>query len=107
MTGPTERWLPARKITGFLGELTLWLPGLHRATAFVPDSSTHPETFHLLYARDVGMILSREHRLIEAVLVRRNGAPALAGCYLVDMLHAADNFSRKNISGKMDDTSSR
>ena len=90
-----------------LGELTLSLPGLHGATAFIPDSSTHPESFHLLYVGDVGITLSCKHRLIEVDLVRRNGAPALAGCYIVYMLHAADNFSRKNISWKMDDKSSR
>ena len=76
-----------------LGELTLSLPGLHGATAFVPDSSTHPASFRLLYAGDAGITLSREYLLIEVDLVRRNGAPALAGCYLVDMLHAADIFS--------------
>ena len=76
-----------------LGKLTLSLSGLHGATAFVPASSTHSKTCHLLNAGDVGITLSREHRLIEVDLVRRNGAPALAGCCLVDMLHAADNFS--------------
>ena len=76
-----------------MGEVTLSLPGLHGTTAFVPDSSTHPASFRLLYAGDAGITLSREYRLIEVDLVRRNGAPALAGCYLVDMLHAADIFS--------------
>ena len=76
-----------------MGELTLSLSGLHGAKAFVPDSSIHPESFHLIYAGDVGITRSREHRLIEVDLVRRNDAPALAGCYLVDMLHAADIFS--------------
>ena len=82
MTGPTVRWLPAQKTTGFLGELTLSLPGLHGATAFVADSSTCPESFHLLYAGDAGITLPREHQLIDVHLVCRNGAPALAGCYL-------------------------
>ena len=63
-----------------LGELTLSLSGLHGAKAFVPDSSIHPESFHLIYAGDVGITRSREHRLIEVDLVRRNDAPALAGC---------------------------
>ena len=75
-----------------LGELMLSLSGLHGAIAFVPDYSTHPERFHLFYAGDAGITPSRERRLIEVELVLRNGAPALAGCYLVDMLHAADNF---------------
>ena len=65
-----------------LGELTLSLPGLHGATAFVPDSSTHPASFRLLYAGDAGITLPREHQLIDVHLVCRNGAPALAGCYL-------------------------
>ena len=76
-----------------LGELTLSLPGLHGATAFVPDSSAYHESFHLLYAGDAGIALSRDHRFVEVHFVRSNGAPALAGCYLVDMLHAADIFS--------------
>ena len=84
-----------------LGKLTLSLSGLHGATAFVPASSTHSKTCHLLNAGDVGITLSREHRLIQVDLVRRNGAPALAGCYLVDMLHAADTFStEKTYRGK-------
>ena len=77
-----------------LGELTLSLPGQVGATAFVP-ASTYPESFHLLYAGDADITLSPEHRLIEVDLVRPNGAPALAGCYLVDMLQAADNVSTK------------
>ena len=76
-----------------LGELTLSIPGIHGATAFFPDASTHQESFHLLYTGDSGMVISRDHRLIEVGLVRSNGAPALAGCYLLEMLHAADNFS--------------
>ena len=76
-----------------LGELTLSIPGIHGATAFFPDASTHQESFHLLYTGDSGMALSRDHRLIEIGLVRSNGAPALAGCNLLEMLHAADNFS--------------
>ena len=75
------------------GELTLSPPRLHGATAFVLDSSTHPESFHLFYAGDAGITLSRDHRLNEVDLVRRNGALALAGCYFVDMLHAADILS--------------
>ena len=76
-----------------LGELTLSLPGLLGATAFVPDSSTHQESLHLLYADDAGITLSRDHRLVEVNLVGSNGAPGLAGCYLVDMLHDVDKFS--------------
>lgn len=49
--------------TLFVGELTLSLPGLHGATAFVPDSSAHPESFHLLYADATGIALSHVHRL--------------------------------------------
>ena len=37
--------------------------------------------------------MSRGHRLVGVIFFRRNSAPALAGCYLVDMLHAADSFS--------------
>ena len=35
-----------------LGELTLSFPGLHGDTAVAPDSSSQPESFHLLYAGD-------------------------------------------------------
>ena len=62
-----------------LGKLTLSLPGFHGTTAFVPDSSTHPEGFQLLYAGDASITLPREYRLIEIDLVRRNDAPALVG----------------------------
>ena len=75
------------------GELMLSLSGSHVTTAFVLDSSAHHKNFHVLYAGVSGITFSRDHRLVEVDLVRSNGAPALAGCYLVDMLHAADNFS--------------
>ena len=76
-----------------LGELTLSLPGLQGATAFVPDSSAHPESFHLFYAGDTGFTLSHDRRLVHVDLVRSNGVSAFAGCYLVNMLHAATVFS--------------
>ena len=80
------------------GELTLSLPGLQGAAAFAPDSSAPPESFHLLYAGDTGITLSRDHRLVDVDLVCSNGAPALAGCYLVNLLHAAtDCFVEERI----------
>ena len=75
-----------------LGELTLPLLRLQGATAFVPDSWAHPESFHLL-AGDNGNSISRDHRLVDIDLVRSNGVPALAGCYLLNMLLAATDFS--------------
>ena len=93
MTAPTVRWLPRPDNARVLGELTLSPPGLHGATEFVPDSSAHHESFHLLCEDDAGITLSRNDGLVEVDLVRSNDAPALAGCYLVDMMHAADNFS--------------
>ena len=69
------------------------LPGLKGATAFVPGSSAHPQSFHILYAGDTGITSSRDHRLVDDDLVRSNGAPALAGWYLINMLHAASDFS--------------
>ena len=74
-----------------LGELTLLPPGLHGVTAFVPDSPTHPERFNQPYTDDAGITLSHDHRLVDADLARSSGAPPLAGCCLVDMLHTADN----------------
>ena len=75
------------------GALTLSLSGQHGATAFVPDLSTHRQSFHLLYGGDAGITLSHDHRLIEVDIVGRSGAPALTGCYLGDMLQAADTLS--------------
>ena len=89
-----------------LGELTLSLLGLHGAAAFVPDSSTHPDSFHLLYAGDAGITLSRDHRLIRVDLSRLSGAPALVGYYLVDMMHEVDNFSMEEHVVEMDANSS-
>ena len=83
------------------GALTLSLLGLHDATAFVPDYSAHHESFHLLYARNTGITLSRDRRLVDVDLVRSNGAPALVGCYFVNMLPAAaDFFHEKTCRGK-------
>ena len=62
---PYRTLAPRPEYNRILGELTLSLQGLHDATAFVPDSSTHPENFHLLYAGDASTTLFREHRLIE------------------------------------------
>ena len=75
-----------------MGELTPSLPGQHGTTTFVPDSPIHYESFHLIYAGDTGITLSRE-RLVNVNLARSNGAPALVGGYLVDVLHAAGDFS--------------
>ena len=76
-----------------LGELTLSLRELQGAAAFVTDSWAHPESCHLLYAGDTGSTLSRDHRLVDVDLVHSNGALALAGCYPVNMLRAATDFS--------------
>ena len=37
--------------------------------------------------------LTCDHQLVPVSLVRSNGAPALAGSYLADMLHGATDFS--------------
>ena len=75
-----------------LGELTLPLPGCD-AKVSVLDSSGHHESFHLIYAGDTGVMFSRDHRLVDVDVVRSNGARALAGCYLVDMLQRGRLFS--------------
>ena len=75
-----------------LGELTLSLPGLQGATAFMLDSWAHPASSHILYA-GTGIPLSRDYRLVDVELVHSNGAPALAGCYVVNMLHVASDCS--------------
>ena len=75
-----------------LREITPSLPRLHGATAFVADALAHQESFDLLYAGDAGFTLSRVHRLVEVDLVRSNGAPALAGCCIVEILQATDIF---------------
>ena len=60
---------------------------------FVPDFSASPKDFYLLYAGDTVVALSRGHRHVNVELVDNNGAPALAGCSIVGMLHAAADFS--------------
>lgn len=93
MTAPAVRWLPAHATIGFSESLMLWLPGLHGATAFVPDCSTHSGRFRLLYASDTGIALSFHDRLVDVGLVSSNGAQSLAGFSLVVTLHAAAEFS--------------
>ena len=61
--------------------------------AFVSDFSAPTSGYHLLDAGDRGKSLSRDHQLAQVSLVRSNGSPSSAGCYLVDMLRGSDNFS--------------
>lgn len=61
-------------------------PRARWSRSIVADASTPAERFRLLHADITGHSLSRD---VEVALVRRGGAPALAGCHLVDMLHAA------------------
>ena len=49
--------------------------------------------YHLRYAGDRGVSLSRDHQLVRVALVRKNGSSALAGRHLVDMLRGSANFS--------------
>ena len=60
--------------------------------AFASDFSAPTGGCHL-YAGDRGISLTRDHQLVPVSLVRSNGAPALAGSYLVDMIHGATDFS--------------
>ena len=87
MTAPTVSWLPARTVTGF------WESSRCRSQDCM---ATQPLLLTLrpnLKVSTCSTQVTPAHRLVEVDLVRRNGAPALAGCYLVEMLHAADNFS--------------
>ena len=58
--------------------LTLSQQGLDGAVALVA-TSTPTETFHLLHAGVIGLLLSCDHQLFDITLVRRGYAPALAG----------------------------
>ena len=89
MPAHTVLLLPAGAMIGF------WESSRCAAAAVVPDSSTHHETIH--HAGDAGITLYRDHLPIDVDLVCSNGAPALAGCYLVDMLHTAvDSCTEKH-----------
>ena len=63
------------------------------AVAFASDFSAPTGGYHLLYAGDRGISLTRDHQLVPVSLVCSNGASALVGSYLVDMLHVATDFS--------------
>ena len=80
-----------------LRELTLSLTGLYGAKACVTDASAHLESFYLIYGGDAGITPSRGHRFVEVDLVRSSGAPTLASCYLVEVLHAAYNCSTEKL----------
>ena len=76
-----------------LGTLTLSHQHSSGAVAFASDFSVLTGGDHLLYAGDRGISLTRDHQLVSVSLVRSNGGPALAGRYLVGMLHGATDFS--------------
>ena len=108
MTTPTVPSPPRPGNNRVLGELTPSLPGLHGDTAFVPDALAHQERFHLLYAGDAGITLSRDDRLVEVDLVRRNGAPTLTLPAATSLRCCTPliTFSWKNKSWKMAASSS-
>ena len=84
------RTLPPRPSDNrVLVNLTLSHQHSSGAVAFASVFSDPTGGYHLLYAGDQGISLTR----VPVSLVRSNGAPALAGSYLVDMLHGATDFS--------------
>ena len=97
MTAPTVRSPPRPGNNRVLRELTLSLTGLYGAKACVTDASAHLESFYLIYGGDAGITPSRGHRFVEVDLVRSSGAPTLASCYLVEVLHAAYNCSTEKL----------
>lgn len=68
------------------GELTLSRQNPPGAVAFLSDCSASTGDYHLLYAGDRGVSLSRVHQLVHVSLVRNSRTSAWAGNYLVDML---------------------
>ena len=88
------RTLPPRPSDNrVLGNLTLSHQYSSGAVAFASDFSTPTGGYHLLYAGDRGISFTRCRQLVPVFLVRSNDAPALTGSNLVDMLHAATDFS--------------
>ena len=88
------RTLPPRPSDNHvLSNLTLWHQHSGAAVAFTSDFSASRGCYHLLHAGDRGISLTRGHQLVPVSLVCSNGAPALTGSYLEDMLHGATGFS--------------
>ena len=88
------RTLPPRpRDNRVFGELTLSHQTSTGAAALVSDFSAPAGGYHLLYAGDDGISLSRDHQLVQVSLVRNNRAPALSGSYLVEMLPGSPGFS--------------
>ena len=88
------RTLPPRPSDNrVLGDLALSRHNSDGAVALVADFSAPTGGYHLRYAGNRGASLSRDDQLVQVSLVRRNGAPALAGSYLVDMLHSSADFT--------------
>ena len=76
------------------GELTLsHLDGTRGASAFARHQTASGGAFHLRYAGTTGISLTPEPRLVEVDLVRRGGATALTGNYMVDMLPQEGMFT--------------
>ena len=88
------RTLPPRPSDNrVLGNLTLSHQHSSGAIDFASDCSAPTGCYRLLYAGDRGISLTRDHQLVPVFQVRSNGAPALPGSYLVDMLHGPTDFS--------------
>ena len=95
------RTLPPRPSDNrVLGNLTLSHQHSSGAVAFASDFSAPTGGYHLLYAGDRGISLTRDHQLVQLSLVRSNGAPASASSYLVNMLHGATVFRSTRTSSK-------
>ena len=88
------RTLPPRPSDNrVLGNVTLSRQHSSGTVDFASDFSVPTGCYHLLYAGDRGISLTRNHQLVQLSLVRSNGATALASSYLVDILHGATDFS--------------
>ena len=60
---------------------------------FASEFSAPTGGFVLLYAGDISISLSHDHRFVQVSLVRRNGTPALVDSCLVEMLHSSTDCS--------------
>ena len=88
------RTLPPRPSDNrVLGNLTLSRQHSSGTVDFASDFSVPTGCYHLLYAGDRGISLTRNHQLVPVSMVCNNGSPALAGSYVVDTLYRANDIS--------------
>lgn len=84
---------PRPSENGVLGDLSLSHRKPMGTVAFISDCSAPTGAYPLFYAGGIGFLLSLDHEFIHAAPVLSSSAPALAGSYLVGILHSATHLS--------------